>query len=180
MLKNISILLVILTLSTLSIAQLDQIKLKNALVIGLLDKSEDRYTVEINISELFASNGIKTLASLNVLKQGTHIKEIASDSVQQVLKSKGIDTYVLVSVRGFDRKFKPSTKFESLENELAAGHSFPLYREEISSITFEFHFYRNGQFVAYDILKVGGTSSREKVIKKSRKKIAKRLNKTWK
>jgi hypothetical protein len=65
-------------------------------------------------------------------------------------------------------------------NELAAGHSFPLYRDEITSISFEFNFYRNGQWVAYDLVKVGGVGSRDKVIKKTRKKLEKRLNKMWK
>lgn len=162
------------------VSQVDNLNLKNALVVGLLDKSEDRYTVEINLSELFANNGIKTMASLNAMKQGSELKLLASDSIQKLLKEKGIDTYVLVSVRGFDRKFKPSTKHESLENELTAGHSFPLYRDEITSISFEFHFYRNGQIVGYDILKVGGVGSRDKVIKKMRKKIEKRLNQAWK
>ena len=151
------------------------LNLRNALVVGQLDRSEDRYTMEINFSELLADNGIRTLASLNVLKQGTEPEVLASDSVQLVLKEKGIDTYVLVSVRGYDRKFKPSVQHQPLAEELATGHAFPLYRDEIVSITFEFRFYRNGQFVAYDIVKIGNVGSRDSVLKKFRKKIGKRI-----
>lgn len=167
------------TFAQTSAIPLKDLNLRNALVVGQLDRSEDRYTMEINFSELLADNGIKTLASLNVLKQGTEPEVLASDSIQAVLKSKGIDTYVLVSVRGYDRKFKPSTQHQTLETELNTGHAFPLYRDEIVSITFEFRFYRNGQFVAYDIVKVGNVGSRDGVLKKFRKKIGKRIQ-TWK
>lgn len=181
MIKTFYLVLVLLFVGNQTVsAQLSNLNLKNALIVGLLDKAEDRYTVEINLSELFANNGVKTMASLNSLKQGADLKLLASDSIQNMLKEKGIDTYVLVSVRGYDRKFKPSNKHETLLNELAAGHSFPLYRDEITSISFEFNFYRNGQWVAYDLVKVGGVGSRDKVIKKTRKKLEKRLNKMWK
>lgn len=159
---------------------LTELNLKNVLVVGQLDRQEDRYTVEINLGEIFANNGIKTMASLNVLKQGTLPEVLASDSIQAQLKAKGIDTYVLVSVRGYDRKFKAATKHEKLAEELEAGHSFPLYRDEIVSVTLEFRFYRGHEIVAYDMIKLSGAGSREKVLRKMRKKVEKRLNSTWK
>jgi hypothetical protein len=161
-------------------SQTNQLHLKNALVVGQLDKSEDRFTMEINFTEMLASSGIKAMASLNVLKEGSPVQLLASDSIQQILKNKGINTYLLVSVRGYDRKFKPAKNHESLAVEIANGHLFPLYRDEISSITFEFSFYRDGQFVGYDLVKMGGIGSRDAVLKKFRKKINKRIQKHWK
>ena len=161
-------------------AQTKNLKLTNALVIGQLDKPEDKYTLEINLAEMMAANGIKTMASLNVLKQGSAPEMLASDSISNVLKAQGIDTYVLVSVRGYDRKFKPATKHDSLATELSTGHLFPLYRDEVVSVTFEFSFYRNGEFIGYDIVKLGGIGSRDGVLKKFRKRVGKRISKSWK
>lgn len=174
--------LLIATLFTLSFgfSQTKGLNLTNALVIGQLDKPEDRFTLEINLTQLLAENGIKAMASLNVLKQGASPELLATDSIQGMLKAKGIDTYVLVSVRGYDHKFKPSKRHETLPVELSSGHLFPLYRDEISSITFEFKFFRNGEFVGYDLMKVGGVGSRDAVLKKFRKAVAKRLPKSWK
>lgn len=161
-------------------AQTSNLKLNNLLVVGQLDKSEDRFTLEINLTEMLADAGIKSMASLNVLKQGSSPVVLATDSVQNMLKLKGIDTYVLVSVRGYDRQFKPAKNHDSLSVELASGHLFPLYRDEISSITFEFKFYRNGVFVGYDLVKLGSVNSRDAVLKKFRKKIGKRILSRWK
>lgn len=169
----------ILSVSPVFSQQTKDIHLRNALVVGQLDKAEDRFTMEINLTQLLAESGIKAMASLNVLKEGTPPEMLASDSIQAVLKAKGIDTYVLVSVRGYDRKFKPSKRHESLVAELASSHLFPIYRDEISSVTFEFKFYRNGEFAGYDLIKVNGVGSRETVLKKFRKAINKRLAKSW-
>ena len=53
-------------------AQLSDLNLNNALVIGQLDKPEDRFSVEINVSELLSNNGVKAMPSLNVLKLGSN------------------------------------------------------------------------------------------------------------
>jgi hypothetical protein len=164
----------------LSFSQTKGLNLRNAMVIAQLDKSEDRFTMEINFTEMLASNGIKAMASLNVLKEGTNISFLASDSIQKIMKTKGIDTYVLVSVRGYDRKFKPAKNHDTLAVEISNGHLFPLYRDEITSISFEFNFYRDGKFIGYDLIKIGGIGSREAVLKKFRKKINKRINSNWK
>lgn len=87
---------------------------------------------------------------------------------------------LLVSVRGYDKRFQPSSGKYTLTEDLAAENLFPLYKEEIVSVTFEFHFYRAGQLVYTDLIKIGGASSREKVLKKLRKAVTKRALKKWK
>ena len=161
-------------------AQLTDLHLKNALVVGQLDKPEDRYTVEINLTEMLTNAGIKTIPSLNMMKLGSDASLLATDSIQRLVAAKGIDTYVIVSVRGFDRRFKPSIRKDDLNTALGAGSLFPIYREEVVSVSFEFLFYRNGQFVASDIVKCGNVSERDTVIKRFRKKVTKRIVKKWK
>jgi hypothetical protein len=161
-------------------AQLSQLHLENALVVGQLDKPEDRYTIEINLTEMLTSAGIKAIPSLNMMKMGSDASSLASDSVQRLVMNKGIDTYIIVSVRGFDRRFKPSVRKDDLNSVLGAGSLFPIYREEVVSVSFEFLFYRNGQFVASDIVKCGNVSERDTVIKRFRKKVEKRIVKKWK
>ena len=160
-------------------AQKDQIQLKNALVIGQLDKPEDRFSIEVNVTELFNSYGIKALPALNVLKFGSSPDLLATDSVKTALTAKGIDTYVVVTVRGYDRNFKASDRKDDLITTLNAGSLFPIYRNEVTSVTFEFLFFRNGQMFASDILKCSNVGSRDGVIKKLRKGIEKRLKKKW-
>ena len=173
-------LLLFLTISTGVLAQLDQLNLSNALVIGQLDKPEDRFSVEINITELLTNAGVKSMPSLNVLKLGSDPELLATDSVRTILAAKGIDTYVLVFVRGYDKKFKPTTQKDDLLTILNTGSLFPLYRDEISSVSFEFLFYRNGQMVAADVIRCGSVSNRDAVIKKLRKALTKRIVKKWK
>ncbi|MDD2982779.1 MAG: hypothetical protein PHQ74_05275 [Crocinitomicaceae bacterium] len=170
----------ILFISINGFAQTTDLKLQNAIVVAQLDKAEDRFTMEINLTEMLASNGVKAIASLNILKEGSSVALLANDSIQAVLKEKGFDTYVLVSVRGYDRKFKPAKNHLNLKEELVSGHMFPFYRDEVSSISFEFLFYRNGEVVGYDLIKVAGINKREAAIKKFRKKTAKRIVSNWK
>jgi hypothetical protein len=114
------------------------------------------------------------------LKQGGNPQVLITDSMTNVLAQKGFNTLLLVSVRGYDKKFRPSSQNFSLAEDLAAENLFPLYKEEIVSVTFEFHFYRNGQLVYTDLLKIPGASSREKVLRKLRKRLAKKVEKDWK
>ena len=103
--KNFA-LLILLFLAVNVNAQKESIQLKNALVVGQLDKEEDRYSLEINLTELLTDAGIKAVPSLNILKLGEDASILATDSIQKIVAAKGIDTYVLVSVRGYDKKFK--------------------------------------------------------------------------
>ncbi len=157
-----------------------QLHLTNALVIGQIDNSEDRYTVEINLTDMLTRNGVKTIPSLNVLKLGSDAIVLATDSMQQKMAAKGIDTYVLVSVRGYDRKFKVSEKQDDFKTALEGASLFDLYRDDIVSISFEFKFFRNGQFVYGEIVKCGNVGDRESVMKKFRSKVEKRIVKKWK
>jgi hypothetical protein len=177
--RYLSLLLIFLS-STAVFGQLDQLNLTNALVIGQLDKPEDRFSIEINITELLTSHGVKAMPSLNVLKLGSDPELLATDSMKTVLTSKGIDTYVLVFVRGYDKKFKPTTLKDDLLTVLNTGSLFPIYREEVTSVSFEFLFYRNGVMVASDVVKCGSVSSRDAVVKKLRKAVEKRIVKKWK
>lgn len=161
-------------------AQKESIQLKNSLVVGQLDKAEDRYSVEINLTELLTEAGVKAIPSLNILKMGSDASIIATDSIQKLIAAKGIDTYILVSVRGYDKKFKKTHRKDELKTALDAGNLFPIYRDEVVSVSFEFMFYRNGQFIGTDIIKCGNVSSRDTVIKRFRKSVAKRIEKSWK
>ena len=177
--KNFA-LLILLFLAVNVNAQKESIQLKNALVVGQLDKEEDRYSLEINLTELLTDAGIKAVPSLNILKLGEDASILATDSIQKIVAAKGIDTYVLVSVRGYDKKFKKTYRRDELKIALNAGNLFPIYRDEVVSVSFEFMFYRNGQFIGSDIIKCGNVSSRDTVIKRFRKILKKRIEKSWK
>lgn len=177
--KNLTLILLLFVAVNVQ-AQKESIQLKNALVVGQLDKAEDRYSVEINLTELLTEAGVKAVPSLNILKMGSDASIIATDSIQKLIASKGIDTYILVSVRGYDKKFKKTHRKDELKTALDAGNLFPIYRDEIVSVSFEFMFYRNGQFIGTDIVKCGNVSSRDTVIKRFRKSVAKRIVKKWK
>ncbi len=156
------------------------LKLTNAVIISHLDKQEDRFSLEIALSETLSRSNVKNTVSLNLLKQGGDPQVLITDSMTTILKEKGYNTLMLVSVRGYDKTFKPSSKNFNITEDLAAENLFPLYKDEIVSVTFEFHFYRNNELVYTDLLKISGASSRDKVLKKLRKKLAKKASKDWK
>ena len=162
-----------------SFSQKNHIQLTNGLLVGQLDRPEEKFSLEINLSEIFASEKIHIIPSLNLLKQGEIPSVLVSDSISNILKTKNVDTYILVSVRGFDKNFKLSSHFEPLATELASSHLFPLYRDEIISITFEFTIYRNGQVIVNELLKLKNVDSKDKVMKKLRKKLPKMIRR-WK
>lgn len=174
--------LVALCVASLGMAQEKAavLKIDNAVIISHLDKQADRFSLEIALSETFSSNKIKNIVSLNLLKEGGDPQVFLTDSMQTLLANKGFNTLCLVSVRGYDKKFQKSTTKFTLAEDLAAENLFPLYKEDIVSVTFEFHFYQQGQLVYTDLLKIGGASSREKVLKKLRKKLPKKIQKDWK
>lgn len=179
--KNVLAVIFILGLVLVSIGQKNkqELNLSNALVIGQMDNPEDRYSLEINLTEILTSHGIKTVPSLNILKLGADSEILASDSVTQLMKNQGIDTYVLATVRGYDRKFKVSNNQDNFKSAVAVGGLFDLYRMDIVSISFEFKFYRAGEFVYGDIVKCGNISDRQTVLKRMRKKVSKRTLKKW-
>ena len=180
--RNLIALALVLTVVSVSLGQKEkqELNLTNAVVIAQLDNPEDRYSLEINTTEILSSLGIKTIPSLNVMKIGGDSQILATDSISQLLKSKGIDTYLIISVRGYDRKYKVSGSQDDLKTALSIGGLFDLYRQDIVTISFEFKFYREGQFVYGDIIKCGNISDRESVLKRFRKKVTKRAIKKWK
>lgn len=160
-------------------AKFPPLKLNNALVVSHLDKESDQFSLEIAVSDVLSRSKVKNTVSLNVLKAGGDPQVLMTDSLTQLLKAKGINTLMLVSVRGFDNRFRPSTGNMTLAEDLAADNLFPIYKEDIVSVTFEFHFYRDGKLVYTDLLKIGGINSRDKVLRKFRKKLAKKVVKDW-
>lgn len=156
-----------------------KLELKNALVIAQFDQPEDRYLVEISLTQLFSSFNIKSAPSLNVLKLGEDVQHLVGDSLTEVVKSESIDTYALVSVRGYDRRFKPSSDLPTLSEALGGATLFGLYQDDIVSISFDFKFYREGICVYNEIIKCGNVGDRETVIKRIQKKVTKRLEKRW-
>jgi hypothetical protein len=153
--------------------------LTNAVIVGQFDKQEDRYSIEANLSELFNANGIKAMPSLNLVKIGQDAASLASDSVLQLVKERGYDTYVIINVRGYDRKFKPSTTKLTLKETLERGSLYSIHQPDIVSVTFEVRVYRNGEFVGVDSLKCGNVGERDSVLKRLRSLIEKRINKSW-
>ena len=156
-----------------------RLKLTNVVLVAQLDRSEDKFTAEINLAEIFAENGVNVLPSLNLLKQGASLSTLVSDSIKTTLKEKQLDTYLLVNVRGYDRQFRLSSKIGSLTEELNIAHMFPLFRDEITSITFEFNFFRNDKLCHTELLKLKNVSTKEKLIQKLHKKLP-RLIQRWK
>jgi hypothetical protein len=156
------------------------IKLKNSIVIGQFDKIEDRYAVEVNLTELLINSGIKAAPSINILKQGESAFDLATDSIRQLIQSKGFDTYLIVTVRGYDRKFKPSEAKVTLIEMLNMASLYHIYRDEVSSVSFEFTFFRNDKVVHRDVIRCSNVSNRDSVIKRLRKKLPKLIEKEWK
>lgn len=159
--------------------EMPQLNLANVVIIGQMDEPSDRYSVESSMTQLFADYGIKSKASLNLVKQGSNSETLASDSLGKTLASEGFDTYVLISVRGYDKKYKPSDVKENLAAALSRGNLFGIYQEGIVSVSFEFKFFRNGELVHNEIIKCGNAGSRGKVMDKLRKKVGKRILKAW-
>jgi hypothetical protein len=133
----------------------------------------------VNLTELLTQQGIKAIPSLNMMKMGSDAVLLATDSLQQLVKSIGVDTYILVTIRGYDKRFKPSACKDDLSTALSIGNLFPMYREEAVSVSFEFLFYRNGQCIGTDIVKCGNVADRDSVIKRFRKVMARRIQNKW-
>ncbi|MGY8926302.1 MAG: hypothetical protein ACKVJC_03295 [Flavobacteriales bacterium] len=178
--KRSLLIIAVLFVTTTLFSQKQKLSLNNAFIVVLLDNPEDRYSLEINFTELLMSKGVKAEPSLNHIKLGADSQGLANDSITALIKSKGIDTYVLVSVRGHDKRFKKTKRKDSLEVALSQGSLYDLYRQDVISISFEFKFYRNGVFVYSDIVKCGNVSDRSTVLKRFRKKVGKRTKKWMK
>ena len=179
--KNILLVAIsILLLSQNSWAQnAESLDLKNLVVVGQQSELSDRYILEVGLLQLFTEYNIKSKASLNVVKEGGDDNFLLNDSLYQSLKNDGIDTYLLVSIRGYNNRFKPSESISPIEEEIESGRLYPLYRESASNVTFSFTFYRDMKPVHYELIRTGTVGSRDAVMKKLLKKVEKRLVKEW-
>jgi hypothetical protein len=159
-----------------SIAAFGQnVKLTNAVVIAQFEKEEDRYAMQALMTDLLQRQQIKTLPIMNVLKQGEDMQHLLLDSVQQILVQKGFDTYVVVNVRGYDRTFKPSTDAQTLAELLETTSIYHIYRDEATSVSFEFSVYRGGKLISRQVLRCGNVSDRDSVLKRLRKRFNKKI-----
>lgn len=155
------------------------ITVQNVLVVGQMDTPEDRYSIEINLAEMFSSKNVKAIPSLNILKMGNDARLLASDSIQKIVAAKGVDTYCIVSIRGFDRKYAIANMSDDFATSLDQASFFELYRTDAVSVSFQIKFFRNNTCVHAEIVKCGNIGSRETVVKRFRKKVQKRINKAW-
>jgi hypothetical protein len=176
--QNVLVLLILITAIN-CFSQQSTNELSNAVVIGQFDKAEDRFSIEINTTELLIANGVKAMPSLNLLKTGADTRLLSTDSLKALVRSKGYDTYMIISVRGYDKRFKKSERQVTLEEALGFGNLFHLYRNEATSVTFEFTFFRENKIIFRDIMRCEGISDRNTVLKKYRKKLNKRILKKW-
>jgi hypothetical protein len=153
--------------------------LNNVVVVAQFDKLDDRFQMELAMVELLTEAGIKALPSMNFLKTGANANLLGSDSIMAVLKSKGFTKIMLVSCRGFDTQFKEAKMQSDLNTELGIGHLFPIFRDESTSVTFEFRVFEGNTFIQYSIKKIGAISSRDGVMKKFKKKMRKTIRRRW-
>lgn len=178
--KSLFVCSLFLLLSFNNFISSQSLKLKNTIVIAQFDKQEDRYAMEVSLTEMLAEYNIKAMPSLNLLKQGADASVLADDTLQKNLKTAGYDTYLIVNVRGYDRTFKPATQKISFAEMLDMTSIYHLYRDEATSVSFEFTFFRNNEVVQRNILKCGNISDRNSVLKRFRKKLPKIIEKSWK
>ena len=149
------------------------------IVVGQFDKSEDRFSIEINTSEILSTFNIKAIPSLNLLKIGSDASLLSTDSIQKQQADLGYNTFMIINVRGYDRRYKKSSRAPLLKDILASGNLFKVYREEATSVSFEISLYKNGKLYFRDIIKCGNISDRSSVIKRYRKKLSKRIHRKW-
>jgi hypothetical protein len=142
-----------------------------------MNNPDDRYSIEIAMTELLRRSNIKTQPSLNLLKLGSDSRMLATDSLLEIVKQKGLDTYMLISIRGFDRKYRPGNLEDDFAKSLDQASFFDLYRVDAVSISFQIKFFRDGKCVHAEIIKCGNIADRGSVIKRFRKKVGKRLKK---
>lgn len=155
------------------------LKLTNALVIAQQDDLSDRYSIEGGIVRLFTQYHIKAIPALNYIKEGGSPDVLLNDSIQKILAKKGIDTYLLVSIRGYDKKFNLSEENIPFDEALKQHNLYSLYRDGVTRVTFSLKFYRNGKVVHKELIRTGSVGSSSDVMKKLLKILAKRIEKNW-
>ena len=86
---------------------------------------------------------------------------------------------MFINVKGYDRKFKASKAKINVSEILERESIYKIYREESTSISFEFLFFKNNEMIFSDLIKVSNISNRDAVIKKYRKVLEARAQKKW-
>ena len=175
---NLILLIAVITLTNSGFYCQNESKGK-VLIIGQFDRPDERYAIEVTLTEIFAQNGLEAIPSLNILKQGSDPSVLASDTLQSMLAKQGITTYLVVNVRGYDRRFKASEIDVSLSEILGRTSIYHIYREEATSVSLEFTFFKEKKVYFRDILKCGNIAGRDSVLKRIRKKLPKRMSKKW-
>ena len=95
------------------------------------------------------------------------------------LVSRASQPILSLTVRGYDRRFKASKIDVSLSEILGRTSIYHIYREEATSVSLEFTFFKEKQVYFRDILKCGNIAGRDSVLKRIRKKLPKRMSKKW-
>jgi hypothetical protein len=162
-----------------NIVSAQAIKLSNAVVITQFDKEEDRYAMQALMTDILKGYQIKALPLMNILKQGEDPQHLLNDSIQQILLQKGFDTYLVVNVRGYDRNFKASEDTQTLTELLETTSIYQIYRDEATSVSFEFSIYRSGKLISREVLRCGNVSDRDSVLKRLRKRLPKKVLPIW-
>lgn len=180
---SMAFILVCFSLSTANAQKVKHPKISNlngALILVKNDKPDERFSMESNLGKLFAGYGMPILLSINLIKERAPLSELAETKIQGEMNSRNINSVLVISVRGFDTRFKPRTKIpQTLGEMLQEGNLNPISGDEVTSVTIEFFQYVNGKFAGYHIQRVGGASSRSKVYSKLQKRLDKLVPK-WK
>jgi len=82
-------------------------------------------------------------------------------------------------VKGYDRKFKASKTKITVNEILERTSIYSIYRDESTSVSFEFIFFKNNEMIFTDIIKISNISDRDSVLKKYRKVLEARVRKKW-
>ncbi len=151
------------------------IKLTNAVIISQFENQEDRFAMQGLFADIFQQQHIKTLPVMNILKEGEDLKNLMSDSIQKIINQKGFDTYFVVNVRGYDRTFKPSLDAQTFSELIETTSIYKIYRDEATSVSFEFSVYKEDVLVSRQVLRCGNVSDRDSVLKRLRKRFLKKV-----
>ena len=148
--------------------------LKGAMILVKNDDQQERFSMEANIGKIFSVFKMPILLSINLIKEGAPLTDLADQKIQSELNAKNINSVLVISVRGFDTRFKPRTKIPpTLAEMLQEGNLNKISYEESASVTLEFFQYINGKFNGYQMLRLGGASDRAKVYNRLQKKLNK-------
>lgn len=157
-----------------------QVDLDNVIVVAQQNQTEDRYNLELAVIDFLRSKSINTRSGISITKEGQGPPSLANDSLQNRMEEEGFPMFMLVSVRGYNKRYSISEQQNALNDELKAGNLFAYHREDISSVTFTISFYRNGVPVHAELIRVTKTKSPEKILSTLIKKMERQYKKVWK